>query len=123
MIQRIISRLARNSFQLRRWSVLIVAAVIALTADGPQPRYAIIAVVPFVTFWILDACYLVQERLFRSLYDCVRTAELTDFSMNTVRFAASPWRGFLAAAGSKTMLLFHGGLLATYFFAIFFLTR
>ena len=42
---------------------------------------------PAVTFWMLDAYYLWQERLFRRLFDVMRVVhppagDTTDFSMN-----------------------------------------
>lgn len=87
MIQGVISRMAGNSFMLKGWAVTLISAVFALAAQGANPRIAFVAYLPAVTFWLLDAYYLWQERLFRRLYDATRSAhppagDTTDFSMN-----------------------------------------
>ena len=71
-IQSIINRMACYSFLLKGWTVTIVAALFALAADKADLRFVILALFPVMAFWILDAFYLWQERLFRALYDGVR---------------------------------------------------
>jgi hypothetical protein len=71
-IQATISRMATNSFVLKGWSVTLAAALIALSARGSNVTFAVIAVFPPITFWILDAYYLRLERQYRALYDDVR---------------------------------------------------
>jgi hypothetical protein len=86
MIQAVITRLAGNSFVVKKWSIASVAALLALAAKDVNERYAILALLPALSFWGLDAYYLRQERLFRALYDHVRTDEPetpSAFSMNT----------------------------------------
>jgi SLOG cluster2 len=89
MIQRVIDRLANNSFMYKGWSVVLVSALLTLTARDLRPGYALVALLPTVCFWWLDAYYLRQERLFRRLFEQVRAKGLamdpptTDFSMRT----------------------------------------
>lgn len=82
MIQGIINRLAGNSFDIKRWSVLLSAA---MAATIPEFRSAsllpIFLIGPIIVFWGLDAYYLWQERLFRNLYKRVRRGEIEKFSM------------------------------------------
>ena len=49
--------------------------------------YFLIAYIPIIVFWFLDAYYLLQERLFRSLYGKVRrlSEEKIDFDMNIAK--------------------------------------
>ncbi len=72
MIQDVISRMADNSFTVRRWSIGATGALIgaAVVTDGPV--IAFVGAVMAVAFWGLDAYYLRQERWFRALYDKVR---------------------------------------------------
>jgi hypothetical protein len=72
LVQAVITRLGQNSFAVRGWSVTLVSVLFALIAskDAPPPA-ALIALVPTVVFWGLDAYYLRQERLFRKLYGAV----------------------------------------------------
>lgn len=66
MIQGVINRMARNSFALKGWAVTLVAYI------------------PILVFWGLDAYYLLQEKLFRALFNKTRTTDETiiDFSMD-----------------------------------------
>lgn len=82
MIENVINRLANNSFLIKGWAVTLAAAVVALSGKGNVA----LAFLPIVSFWILDGYFLRQERLFRSLYEHVRTDPSTDFSMHTDRF-------------------------------------
>lgn len=85
MIQGIINRMAGNSFLLKGWAVTLVAGIFALASKDTDKMYFLIAYVPIVVFWFLDAYYLLQERLYRSLYNKVRVMkeEDIDFNMNT----------------------------------------
>ena len=109
MIQNIINRFSRNSFLLKGWSVILISAFFALAAANSKIYFVFLSYFPLVVFWILDAYFLWQERLFRALYDYVRKLqeEEVDFSMNTsiVEKQVSPWANVVI---SKTLLLFHG---------------
>lgn len=87
MIQGIINRMASNSFALKGWAVTLVAGIFALASKDTDKTYFLIAYVPIVVFWFLDSYYLMQERLFRSLYGKVRQLQENeiDFDMNTKR--------------------------------------
>lgn len=111
-IQAVVSRLAANSFSLRGWTVVVVSALFALSASDSRPVFASLALLPAIAFWLLDGYFLRQDRLYRRLYDRVRTMppEDIDFSMDTsvVSEGASSW---LAATFSKTLVAFHGTIL------------
>lgn len=85
MIQGIVSRMASNSFALKGWAVTLVAGIFALSSKDADKMYFLIAYIPILVFWGLDSYYLLQERLFRSLYNKVRKLEESkiDFSMDT----------------------------------------
>lgn len=85
MIQGVINRMARNSFSLKGWAVTLVAGIFALAGKDTDKMYFLIAYIPILVFWGLDAYYLRQERLYRALYDIIRNkseAEI-DFDMDT----------------------------------------
>ena len=107
MIQRVITRMASNSFLIKRWSVTLVAALFALAAANTNVMFVCLAFFPTFMFWALDAYFLRQESLFRELYEDVRQAELVDFSMDTQRFEAQV-AGMFCSAWSVTLRLFHG---------------
>ena len=84
MIQTIISRMANNSFSLKSWTVTLVAGIFILASKETDKLYFLVAYIPIIVFWLLDAYYLLQERLYRELYNKVRTLSLEkiDFDMN-----------------------------------------
>ncbi|MBN1180339.1 MAG: hypothetical protein JXD18_14090 [Anaerolineae bacterium] len=112
MIQEIINRMARNSFSVKEWSVILVSALFALAAGDSNPQFVYLAYFPAAAFWFLDGYYLWQERLYRKLYDEVRKLgeSSIDFSMDTssVTDEKAPW---LIATFSITLWLFHGSII------------
>ena len=109
MIQAVVNRMSVNSFLLKGWSVVLISALFALAAGDSEALFVYIAYFPAFAFWMLDAYFLRQERLFRKLFDRVRHLAETDvdFSMDTsvVDGDVAAW---LAVVFSKTLLLFHG---------------
>ena len=83
MVQGVINRMANNSFMLKGWAVTLVAGIFALSGDATDKLYFHVAYIPIIVFWVLDTYYLLQERLYRSLYDKVRAIDEDDidFSM------------------------------------------
>ena len=83
MVQGVINRMASNSFMLKGWAVTLVAGIFALAGKDTDKLYFLVSYVPVIVFWGLDAYYLLQERLYRSLYDKVRQTEKDniDFSL------------------------------------------
>lgn len=88
MIQGIINRMASNSFALKGWGVTLIAGIFALANKDTNKMYFLIAYIPVVSFWLLDSYYLLQERLFRDLYETIRQTpeEEIDFNMNIKKF-------------------------------------
>ena len=109
-IQGIIERMARNSFALKGWAVTLVAGIFVLADKDAERLYFLIAYVPILIFWGLDAYYLMQERLFRTLYERVRLIdeEKIDCSMKTTleerEIANNKWWNCLI---SKTEAFFY----------------
>ncbi len=99
---------------LKGWSVTVVSALFALAAHYANERFIVVALYPALAFWILDAYYLRQERLFRDLYDMVRqdtTKSITPFSMDTLN-GASRVEGWFLTLWSPTIISLHGPILA-----------
>jgi hypothetical protein len=115
MIQGVVNRLANNSFMLKGWSVMIVAALLALSA-ATQEKIALmlIAFIPLVVFWILDGYFLWQERLFREIYNQVtqKDEKEIDFVMNPGDFIAGR-NTWIRSIFSITLLVFYGSLIIT----------
>lgn len=111
-IQGVVSRLASNSFRMKGWSVVLVAALLAVLARQGRIEFAPIGFVPVLVFWGLDGYFLWQERLFRALYDHVRRLSEADidFSMNVGPFRQGRAQTWLGATFSRTLVFFYGAL-------------
>ena len=115
MIQGVINRMASNSFMLKGWSITLVSVLLAFSAKELVLATALVALVPALSFWALDAYYLRQEKLFRKLYEVVvdqlegENTEVQAFSMNTEPVASkvSHWANLLFAG---TVLGLHGSM-------------
>lgn len=110
-IQTAVNRMARNSFVIKGWTLLLVAAFLAFIARIGDANLMLIAAVPVILFWALDGYYLHQERLFKALYNSVRELDESDidFSMDTSELGNG---GLLGAIFSKTLLTYYIAILA-----------
>jgi len=112
MIQAVVSRLAQNSFLLKGWSVLLISASFALASRDTDLAFIYLAYLPVVSFWLLDAYYLRQEKLFRALHDLVRETDEADIDYSMSTESVGPEVEPLGSvAVSSTILGFHLPLL------------
>ncbi len=120
-IQGVVNRLASDSFRLKGWSVVLVAALFVLLAREDRLEASVLAVLPVLVFWGLDGYFLWQERLFRALYDDVRgrPADEIDFGMDVRPFRGPFARTWLGATASRTLVAFHGALIVVVVIAAF----
>jgi len=70
-IQNVITRMNANSFQIKGWTITIVAALLAIYASTKNEYFVLVSLFPIIVFWFLDSYYLMQERKFRGLYNDV----------------------------------------------------
>ena len=112
MIQRVVNRLASNSFRIKGWTVVLVAALVAVLAREGKIEYAHIALFPVLLFWGLDGYFLWQERRFRSLYDNVRSKGESDidYSMDIRPLPKTARNTWFGATFSITLIVFYAAL-------------
>ena len=120
IIQDIIKRMAFNSFMIKGWTITLVALTLLLKGSKYQ---VLIAFLPLVVFWFLDAYFLWQERLYRRLYEWVIQNRLqTDeylFDMNAYRFKHKE-QSILRIMFSITLGWFYGSIfILTLIYAIY----
>lgn len=110
MIQGVINRMANNSFMLKGWAVTLLAGLFALSSKEADKLYFLIAYVPIIVFWWLDAFYLQKERLYVALYDFVRKLpeDKIDYDMRATceKFSSNKNR-YLNCLFSKTEVGFY----------------
>lgn len=110
MIQGVINRMANNSFMLKGWAVTLVAGILALASKDANKMYFLIAYAPIIVFWGLDSYYLLEERLYRALYNKTRLLEENDvdFAMNATKEEfKSKKHSFWNCLFSKTEIWFY----------------
>ncbi len=120
-VQAAIGRMASNLFLLKGWAITLIAGLFALATKGSDRAYYLIAYLPALMFWALDAFFLTLERRFRSLYDHVRALDESqiDFSMNTEPFKRLKGNGYWDAFWSKTLAVYYGALIVTMIVVMF----
>jgi hypothetical protein len=69
-LQAIITRHNTNSFMLKGWTITLLSALLALSGAIKEPSISLIALMPIIIFWSLDAFYLSNERCFIDLFIC-----------------------------------------------------
>ena len=111
IIQEIIKRMAFNSFMIKGWTITLVAVTLLLRGTKYQ---VLVAFIPILVFWFLDAYFLWQERLYRRLYDWVIKNRLNTgehlFDLNAYRFRNEE-QSKLRIMFSITLVWFYGSLL------------
>jgi len=110
LIQGVINRLAGNSFHLKGWAVTLVSALTALGAQDSKASYMLLALIPVIAFWPLDAYFLREERRFRELYGKVSKQPTTNFAMSREDLKKETLDEVMARA---TLLGFYGVLFIT----------
>lgn len=111
-IQGNIARMSNNSFLLKGWSVTLVAAILALSIRAPNVFFVLIALLPGLSFWGLDAFYLAVEKKFRDLHiEAVKgDAEVFDLASPGLQVGLADWgRGLV----SRTTIWFHLAVVIT----------
>ncbi len=123
IIQDIIKRMAFNSFMIKGWTVTLVTITLLLKGSKHQ---VLIAFIPLMVFWFLDAYFLWQERLYRKLYEwVVQNRMKTDkflFDMNAYRFKDKV-QSKLRIMFSITLGWFYGSIFVLILIYTFFLLR
>ena len=108
-IQGVVNRLGRNASLLKGWSmtVLVAGSLLMVRLRPDEPLLALTLLLPVIGFWLLDAYFLWQERLFREEYNRVRDQEDTDFAMNPMQHRHKPKRSWFSTFFSVTLVLFY----------------
>ena len=109
MIEAVIDRMAANSLRMKEWFVTVGSAIVGFAVTKGNLTLALVALGPLVLFWVLDAFYLYQERLFRDLYkEVIEDKATLPFSMATKKGIG---KFFLAVFGSWSTMGFYGLIL------------
>ncbi|MFE2064237.1 hypothetical protein ACFXDH_17830 [Streptomyces sp. NPDC059467] len=107
-IQSSIGRLSNNSFMIKGWMMTLTSAFLGFAITQQEWEFAISALAPILGFWSLDAYFLQQERMFRALYNEVRSSVVyaDEFSMDAGKYRAQT--SWISTATSQTLASFYG---------------
>ena len=71
LIQAVITRMSNNSFEVKKWLIGILTAIVAFKHEellGGNSQLIWLLLVPILCFWYLDAFFLSTEKLYREMY-------------------------------------------------------
>lgn len=107
-IQDGINRFGSNSFQMKGWMLAIVSALLGFFASSDNTKFAVVAILPVLVFWGLDAYYLQLERKFRGIYNDVIHSEkdIAPFEMPFQNYKNGKY-AFWDVVFSKTLLFLY----------------
>jgi hypothetical protein len=113
MIQNVINRMTNNSFLVKGWSIVLVTALFVLAGKDTKLYFVYLGFFPALSFFFLDGYYTWQEKLYRELYDDVRTKQgETDYSLD-----ASPYKekvkSWFKTCFSSPLIILHGAIIIT----------
>ena len=118
IMQGVIQRMAENSRSCKVWCVTLVSATLVLVARTGKAEHALIALAPTALLYVLDAYYLMLEKMFRNSYDDfvgkVHIGQVTTVHLYTVIPGGSKRREMLwAMFRSFSVLPFYIAVTAT----------
>ena len=89
IIQDIIKRLDSHQFMIKGWAITLVVVTLLLKGNEYQ---VLIAFIPLLVFWFLDAHFLRIERMYRKMYEWIISNRLKTnehvLDMDAYRFEA-----------------------------------
>lgn len=111
-IQTIITRMSKNSFMIKGWTITILTAIFLLANKDTNSCFVFVALTPTIFFFFLDAYYLQIERKYRKLYDLVISENsVKSMSLKVLPSSREDKTTFIQALFSKTIITFYVGLI------------
>ena len=109
-IQQGIDRMENNAILLKGWTIILAATLLGLFATDNAGVALILAIcLPVIGFWFLDAYFLSQERMLRTLHNRVRFKEEDeiDFSMDLGEFKSEGRNNLIQSMFFSSLFLFY----------------
>lgn len=123
LIQEVIKRMAFNSFLIKGWAVTLVSVALLLKGNN---YHVLIAFIPLIIFWYLDAFFIHLERVYRKLYEWVLDNRLKTndflFDMNANKRFGNNVQSSPRIMFSQSLIVFYGPILLLLIIYIIYLT-
>ena len=117
IMQDAIRRMAENSRSCKVWCVTLVSATLILVTSTENPQHALIALVPTLLLFVLDAYYLALERSFINSYDAfvakLHGNDLASTDIYSIKPSGMGWRAVVWCFRSFSTLPFYALLVFT----------
>lgn len=115
LLQACITRMANNSFEIKKWTVGLIAVLSGLIkANSTLKEYVCLFLLIIIAFWGLDAYFLHIERRYRKKYNDViwnRTHDNMEKVFNLSPVGDHEYIDYFKSFFSKTLIPFYGVLL------------
>jgi hypothetical protein len=130
LIQDVIKRMASNSFEVKKWLIGILSAIVVFSRDellGGNIQLIGLLLFPVLSFWYLDAFFLSTEKLYREMYKWViknrRQTDLYLYDLNTMsrEFPIGHFVYFIIKKNNAWHVMFSKTLLPFYVVPIVFI--
>ena len=130
LIQDVIKRMASNSFEVKKWLIGILSAIVVFSRDellGGNIQLIGLLLVPVLCFWYLDAFFLSTEKLYREMYKWViknrKQTDLYLYDLNTMsrEFPVGHFEHFIIPKNNVWHVMFSKTLLPFYVVPVVFI--
>ncbi|UGV24683.1 hypothetical protein E0H22_02670 [Rhodopseudomonas boonkerdii] len=110
MLQSLVTRMAGYGVSIKSYCITVVTAVLGFSFTLQRPAVAALALLPLITFALLDAQYLRVERRFRALFDEIRQQPWDAAPSFEINLKVAPKVPYWRALGSWSIVNFYGPL-------------
>ena len=107
MVQAIIARLGNHGATLKNYCLTLITAVCGFAITLHRPMVALLALLPIITFALLDAQFLRVERRFRGLFDALTREEWGVPPKFAINLRAAPPLSYWPILGSWSILIYY----------------
>jgi hypothetical protein len=120
-VQSAIARMSTASFVFKGWAVTVATGLAAFAAIESKRSLLVIALVPTVLFWAMDAYYLWLERGFVKLHQVIVKQRNDEINFDMRIDKARAFRGWLRTCVRWHLLLFYLAIILVNVAGIIFL--
>jgi hypothetical protein len=110
MLQSLVARMSGYGANFKSYCITVTTAVCGFAITLQRPAVVLLALLPIITFALVDAQYLRIERRFRMLYERQRKEDWGSFPEFAIDLKSAPSTSYWAALGSWSVIAFYAPL-------------
>src|SRR4051812_25980520 len=97
MLQALVGRMAGYGATFKNYCITVTTAVCGAAITLQRPLVVLLAMLPILTFAVLDGQYLRVERRFRALFEQARSEDWATMPTFEINLARAPAASFMSA--------------------------